>query len=343
MLAMMHSVCGTTDYVCPWLAQALAVHTAFEVAIAEIGFQHGFADPRIPAACTRQAPEFWHEMPDSYEGDQPACCSSGDLPRGMSCPVNGASPRMDSLRGVEPYCANSLRAVETVTGATCNVDLTPVPHHSSAETCTYDAVVQSVHTTAGVCKFSERCPRRSKVRFHYTVTFWFPEHDQHHLSLPSRRLACVACSPDDGAAGPGPMPCVMPAPPVHAVALCARRNGSLEGGIPRLSAIPTPARNAAYLKPVVPTSPPLFHLPRSKARGKAAPFLPCASAASSSALSHAQTPEDAGVTDVVGEAVPVVEHSLLEGETPNPFTSFDELQGTRVFDWFRRLTKLPVH
>ena len=83
----------------------------------------------------------------------------------------------------------------------------------------------------------------------------------------------------------------------------------------------------AYRKPVL-TRPLMLTCIRSHA-------VPPASC-SSSAIADC----DAAVSsEISGAAVPVVEHSLLQGEPPNPFTSFDEVQGTRVLvgsaDWPR--------
>ena len=84
--------------------------------------------------------------------------------------------------------------------------------------------------------------------------------------------------------------------------------------------------------------PPISRWPKSRAKTKAMPPLPRTLAVSSSIPPLSQPLEDAGTSDAVaGEAVPVVDNPLVEAELSNPFTSFDELQGTRVLmgsvDW----------
>ena len=147
-----------------------------------------------------------------------------------------------------------------------------------------------------LCQATVRERVNKKVRFDFTVSFWFPAHYQLCLSTASQAKAHLACA------------------------------RSPEGCIPGSSAV----------CPAMP-GPPIFSLPRSKAKGKATPtFAP--TAASSACSPFALTPSNATVvSEVVGEGVPVLEHPLLEGEHPNRFTSFDELHGTRVLvgsaDW----------
>ena len=91
---------------------------------------------------------------------------------------------------------------------------------------------------------------------------------------------------------------------------------------------------------VHPLWPPVLHFPRSKVKGKAVHTPSQVPAMPASCSSSAIADCDAAVSsEISGAAVPVVEHPLLQGEPPNPFTSFDEVQGTRVLvgsaDWPR--------
>ena len=77
--------------------------------------------------------------------------------------------------------------------------------------------------------------------------------------------------------------------------------------------------------------PPTLTVPRSKARAKHL-LLPAQGASSAPAVQPAASSSDdpPGSSSVIGEAVAPADHPLLVGEPSNPFTSFDEIGGTRV-------------
>ena len=132
----------------------------------------------------------------------------------------------------------------------------------------------------------------------HAVDFWFPATEQLHLSLADS---------------------------------CCR----LEGRFPR-----SDYAHSAVVPPALPFFglPPVLTVPRSKAKAKprglavgpkpSEPAQPRVGPAAASAAAAASTDPD---------VLPAVDHPLLQGKNPSPFTSFDEMLGTRVLageaDW----------
>ena len=292
-LSLAHSVCGQHDFVSTWLARADAIFLEFEVNVADLQFQMGFADP-LDWTSTKCHESAWLVAADPGQHDD----------------IVDASPH-GQFRCVESQCLSSCSADEavsvrpdTVSASTRNVHSIclysegPAVAVAAFEFSKASCARRCLRTVpfGRLCQATVRERVNKKVRFDFTVSFWFPAHYQLCLSTASQAKAHLACA------------------------------RSPEGCIPGSSAV----------CPAMP-GPPIFSLPRSKAKGKATPtFAP--TAASSACSPFALTPSNATVvSEVVGEGVAVLEHPLLEGEPPNRFTSFDELQGTRVLvgsaDW----------